>query len=175
MGKTVHVGSSFDYRSSGATGSYVRAEIAGLGGTTYTNPFGFSSVDAVADTDDDELPDWWELAYFGSLTSAVATARTPSGMTVIEHYIAGSDPHDSDAGFRIVHFDICETEPSRMRLRWPSAAGRVYVIKHALELTDTFTPVAGAEALVAVPPYNEYDVDVSEPRGLYRIDVRLAN
>lgn len=40
-GRTVHVGSVLDYRNTAGIGGYVRLEIAGGGGTTYTNPFGF--------------------------------------------------------------------------------------------------------------------------------------
>ncbi len=40
-GQTVHTGSTLAYRRVTGIGTYVRAEITGDGGTTYTNPFGF--------------------------------------------------------------------------------------------------------------------------------------
>jgi hypothetical protein len=40
-GHTVHIGLTLPYRKMAGIGAYVRAEIAGDGGTTYTNPFGF--------------------------------------------------------------------------------------------------------------------------------------
>lgn len=42
-GKTVHIGPTLDYQNTQGIGSYVRAEVTGDGGTTFTNPFGFMS------------------------------------------------------------------------------------------------------------------------------------
>ena len=42
-GKIVHVGPSLDYLNTSGINNYVRAEITGAGGTTFTNPFGFMS------------------------------------------------------------------------------------------------------------------------------------
>ena len=41
-GKTVHEGLVLNYGQVRGLGRYVRAELTGKGGTTYTNPFGFS-------------------------------------------------------------------------------------------------------------------------------------
>ena len=174
LGKNVQSGPVFDYRSFNGTGAYVRAEITGPGGTTYTNPFGLRVIDAQEDGDADGLPDWWELAYFHSTTSAVASAVAPSGMTVWDHYIAGSDPGNSAAVFSVVGFKASAATPGRMRLRWPSAAGRLYTIERASDLNGEFGVLTGAEALEAVPPFNECDVPYSGPREFYRIRVRLA-
>jgi len=41
-GEVIHTGPEFPYRKVAGLGTYVRAEIYGAGGTTYTNPFGFA-------------------------------------------------------------------------------------------------------------------------------------
>lgn len=174
MGRPVHTGSSFDYRTGGVTGSYVRAELAGSGGTTYINPFGLTDVERAADADADALPDWWELAFFGDATGAVATAVSPAGMTLAQHYVAGSDPRDPNARFRIIRCEALQLPGRRLRLRWPSAAGRLYTVQRATELTAGFVLLEGAEALEATPPVNEYEVDISGSQSYYRISVRLA-
>ncbi len=174
LGKIVQIGPVFDYRAFNGTGTYVRAELTGTGGTTYTNPFGLSVMEKQADSDADGLPDWWELAYFHNTMSVGASTVSPSGMTAGEHYIAGSDPRDPGALFKVVEFRSEETEPNRMRLRWPSAAGRVYTIEQTPDLDNEFGILANAEALEAEPPYNEYDVPFSGPQAFYRIRVRLA-
>ena len=48
------------------------------------------------DTDSDGLPDWWEIAYFGSITNWVG-ASDPDGdqYTNLEEYNAGTDPTDA--------------------------------------------------------------------------------
>lgn len=175
MGQTIRTGPVFDYRDTAVTGSYVRAEIRGPGGITGINPFGLRQVDRTADSDEDGLPDWWEWTYFGGPTAAEATAITASGMTVADHHIVGSDPHDPKARFVIMAFDITHTGPNRMRLRWPSAPSRVYAIDHAPDLKSGFQPLAGAEAISANPPYNEFDFEMVPPLGTFRVRVRLAD
>ncbi len=44
-GRTVSIGPVLAYGSTDGIDDYVRAEMTGLGGTTYTNPFGFSRTD----------------------------------------------------------------------------------------------------------------------------------
>jgi len=43
-GKVVHTGLSVNYRAINLPAAYIRAELAGSGGTTFTNPFGFDSM-----------------------------------------------------------------------------------------------------------------------------------
>ncbi len=42
-GAVIHTGQEFPYKRASELGNYVRAEIIGEGGTTYTNPFGFKN------------------------------------------------------------------------------------------------------------------------------------
>lgn len=44
MAAQVHVGPTINFRTTPGVENYVRAEMAGLGGTTYTNPFGIALV-----------------------------------------------------------------------------------------------------------------------------------
>ncbi len=50
--------------------------------------------DELFDSDNDRLPDWWELRYFGSATAAVASADTDGdGLTDLQEYERyGTDP-----------------------------------------------------------------------------------
>jgi len=43
LGRLVHTGPRLDYASAPGIGNYVRLEITGPGGTTFTNPFGFGT------------------------------------------------------------------------------------------------------------------------------------
>ena len=50
------------------------------------------------DTDGDLLPDWWELAHFGSTTGANANADPDADLhTNLTEYLAGSDPDDAQS------------------------------------------------------------------------------
>jgi len=45
------------------------------------------------DSDSDGLPNWWEMAYFGSTTAATPGADADGdGATNLQEYVAGSDP-----------------------------------------------------------------------------------
>lgn len=51
----------------------------------------------VFDSDGDEIPDWWELLYFGSATGASATEDSDGdGLTNLEEYLARTDPWNPD-------------------------------------------------------------------------------
>jgi len=55
---------------------------------------------AVNDGDGDGLPDVWELYRLGGLGQGPGTI-TANGQTVIQHFIAGTDPNDPNGGFRL--------------------------------------------------------------------------
>jgi hypothetical protein len=54
----------------------------------------------VPDRDADELPDGWEIRYFGSATGALAFAHSDDdGFNDYEEYIADTDPTNSTSRF----------------------------------------------------------------------------
>jgi hypothetical protein len=55
---------------------------------------------AVSDGDGDGLPDSWEIVKFGGLGQTPGTL-TPNGQTVLQHFIAGTDPNNPNGGFRL--------------------------------------------------------------------------
>ena len=57
------------------------------------NVFAF---DLTLDTDEDGMPDWWELAHFGSLDQDDATDWDDDGLLDADEYLQGTDPGDSD-------------------------------------------------------------------------------
>jgi parallel beta-helix repeat protein len=63
-------------------------------------PFGSGydiGADEFIDTDGDGLPDWWELAYFGSTTAAQPRRDSDhDGVLNILEYVFGLDPQDAD-------------------------------------------------------------------------------
>jgi len=54
----------------------------------------------VMDGDHDGLPDAWELMHFGNLGQGT-NSLAANGQTVWQNYLAGSDPTDPNAGFRL--------------------------------------------------------------------------
>jgi len=54
------------------------------------------SFDVMADPDEDGMPDWWEMVYFGTLTNASGGDCDGDGLANSAEFVAGSDPTDSD-------------------------------------------------------------------------------
>ncbi len=52
----------------------------------------FTAVVSVLDSDQDMLPDWWEMKYFGSLNQTANGDYDHDGYTNLEEYAAGTDP-----------------------------------------------------------------------------------
>ncbi|MFQ5884459.1 MAG: hypothetical protein ACE5IO_05100 [Thermoplasmata archaeon] len=53
------------------------------------------SIVANEDSDQDGLPDWWELEYFGDLSYGADDDPDNDGFTNLEEYEAGTSPIDS--------------------------------------------------------------------------------
>jgi len=86
------------------------------------------------DSDGDGIPDWWETQYYGGGTNANCDAICSNGVnTVMQAYIAGIDPTQSDAWFIITSFGDS--------LHWNSVSGRVYSVYWTTNLLNEFIPL----------------------------------
>ena len=56
----------------------------------------YASIGVGRDRDDDNLPDWWELLYWGNLAQGPNDDRDSDQLTNYEEYQNGSLPNDSD-------------------------------------------------------------------------------
>ncbi len=56
---------------------------------------------AVPDSDGDGLPDAWETHYFGNLNQN-ANSMGASGLSALQHFIAGTNPNDPNSVFKLV-------------------------------------------------------------------------
>jgi len=57
----------------------------------------FTAVVCVLDTDNDHLPDWWELQYFSNLNQTDDGDPDGDGYTNLEEYARGTNPAVADA------------------------------------------------------------------------------
>jgi hypothetical protein len=131
--------------------------------------------EAIADSDGDGLPDWWEQLYFGDSTNAVAGADSDGdGHDNYAEYTAGTDPTNAASAF--ILFNVSNAVPGSavFTFSWPSATARVYTVRVATNLLTGFAVFSNA--IPATPPVNVftdgahtnverlyYDVKVSWP------------
>ncbi|MEX2605830.1 MAG: Ig-like domain-containing protein, partial [Kiritimatiellia bacterium] len=64
----------------------------------YTHGFDPSDpFDALRDTSENDIPDWWEITHFGAFGSVDASADPDGdGLSNLEEFPAGTDPHNWD-------------------------------------------------------------------------------
>jgi hypothetical protein len=83
--------------------SQARAELGDLDGDLQSNAFEFfhgtdpTVFSASGDTDNDGLPDAWELAKFGNLNQTAAGDPDRDGVNNLAEYLAGSDPNNPNS------------------------------------------------------------------------------
>ncbi len=122
---------------------------------------------AQIDTDSDSIPDDWEQEYFGGATNAVATNLCANGInTVLEAYIAGLNPTNSESSFMISELNPLN---SGSVIQWNTINGRVYTISWASNL------LSGFQCLETNSTGTFTDtVHKTDQKGFYKIEVELA-
>ena len=124
-----------------------------------------TGIGQVADSDGDGLPDYWELKYFGDLTTSDGSGdHDGDGLSDLDEYLAATDPTDESSLFYVFNGS---PDPATNVIRWASATNRTYTIEHTTNLVNSFTVLeAGIEG---TPPYNEYRHVVTTRVNFYRI------
>ena len=121
------------------------------------------------DRDRDGIPDQFEVAWFGNLTTADATSDSDGdGVKDIDEWIAGTNAADSKSATRLA----LSIEPRNGRLiTWTGQPGRVYDLLRSVDLM-TFVPIA--EGLMPESPNSFFDSFVSDT-GFYRLRVHKSS
>ena len=149
----------------GTTNNGTGAINSGLDGTMYDLIIYGQQPDV--DLDHDGLPDSWEQQYFGGRTGAVPNTICSNGLnTIREAYLAGLNPHDSEARFGITEHKL----GLNGMLRWNAVSGRVYSVYWTTNLLNSF------QCLESNIPWtrSSFTNSTTVPRGFYKIDVQLA-
>jgi len=137
--------------------------ISGVEPTTPTGPD--------ADTDDDGLPDSYEMTYgLDPFTNSAEGDLDNDGRTNLEEYISGTAPNDPNSLFKIM--SISPQGTNEAQVVWTSVAGRQYTIQTSENLSTPF--VSQGDALSATPPANTAMVPMTGERLFYRILVEEA-
>ena len=127
---------------------FVRGDVLGdwsaFSGHLSTNIAG--RVDLVIDdSDEDGLPDSWELTYFNSLAQIAAGDSDSDGTSNLAEYRLNLNPSNGGSAFR--------AGVSGHTLTWPSAQGIVFTVKRTLSLDrgtwETIGTVTGNAGITA--------------------------
>ena len=92
------------------------------------------------DTDDDFLPDEWEMTWFGDISRLPGADDDLDGRTNFEEFAAGTDPLDPSSFFGIASISVNE---SRLEIRWPTGANRYYQVYWSSRPDGEWTPLGG--------------------------------
>lgn len=133
----------------------------------YDAAHNMTGIGHVADTDEDGLPDYWEIKYFGDLTTTDGTEDSDGdGLTDYEEYLAATDPTSSSSRFYVFHGS---SDPSTNTIRWVSAMNRTYTIHHTTNLMNSFSVLESE--IDGTPPVNEYKHTVTTHANFYQIEL----
>lgn len=115
------------------------AYAANVGWITLSNVVAHVKTDSLvpgADSDDDGIPDAWELLYTKNLTSMTATSNTDGdSATDLEEYLADTNPLVGGDELRIVGFDL-SPDAVQLTMTWTTRSTRVYRVEEGFELGD---------------------------------------
>jgi hypothetical protein len=90
----------------------------------------------------DGIPDTWRLRHFGTLNNLLSAASADAdgdGHTNLAEFRTGTDPNDSVSVLKV----LSKRSGGQFAVRWPSVAGKSYVIERAGALfADNWLPVS---------------------------------
>ena len=95
------------------------------------------------DTDNDGLPDDWEMFYFGNLDQGANDDPDHDGVSNLNEYLAGTDPTKADSAFYLV-------ATSASTLRWPNLPSRQFIVQYSDDL-KTWETVSNAAVIYPTP------------------------
>jgi len=120
------------------------------------------------DSDNDGLPDAWELQHWGNLRPLPSVDSDGDGRINLEEYLAGTDPSDTNSVLRITNMRRgFGGDPTRVDLVWTSEPTRFYAIEKLSAVGDT--NVWSAHTVFPWMGVNNAAFNAPESQQFYRI------
>lgn len=143
----------------------------GTTGAGYKSDMAIDNLRISVDFDDDGLPDFWELQYFGGFTGAVAAVDVDNDrFNNLDEYISGTVPTDSNSYFKVLGHEISPS--TNFVLQWDAVAGRTYRVDWNSDLIyQSFSNISGNLPY----PLNSYTdtVERADQQNFYHVEVWL--
>ncbi|MBR6022354.1 MAG: hypothetical protein IK066_08040, partial [Kiritimatiellae bacterium] len=115
--------------------TFTAANAYGTASITFTN------VIRRLDTDDDGIPDWWAIRYFGGATACNPNLDSDGdGFTNYQEFMLATDPTDASSVFELMSGP--GDNPDEVYFTWPSATGTTFTLWSSTNIlagTNEFT------------------------------------
>jgi hypothetical protein len=125
----------------------------------------------IVDSDNDGLPDVWELHFFGNLDQGPGDDPDGDDWTNLEELYLGTDPTQADAGLRIRTVDLLPG--GAQRLGWPAAPLRVYRVDRSPTMTPpSWSPVGTVTGTTSTATMLDATAGTATQR-YYRVELQI--
>jgi hypothetical protein len=130
------------------------------------------NLQRMVDTDNNGLPDWWELEYFGHLTGTDPNADPDhDGMSNLAEWVAGTNPTNAASCLRLTLLSAGNS--NGIVLSWPSVAGKTYSLERTTNLLTGFDSILYTNIITTAPTNTATDTAVLPGSArFYRVSVQ---
>ncbi|MFO1528571.1 MAG: FG-GAP-like repeat-containing protein [Kiritimatiellia bacterium] len=119
------------------------------------------------DSDNDGLPDAWEMAMFGNLAQTATSNPDGDAFTTLDEFKAGTHPNQGGSELKLVEPTI---SGDTVTLTWPAVATRRYKIRSAATPSGPWTEVADLNPPVISAGMASWTTPAPPDRRYYQIE-----
>jgi hypothetical protein len=127
---------------------------------------------AAGDSDNDELPDDWEMNFFGNLNETGSGDVDEDGFSNLAEFKAGTNPTNNSSLLRVITLTSATT--GRVTLLWSAVPGRRYRVEFTNALDGPNWTALGDEVLSASDTASVVDETATAAQRFYRVVVAPA-
>ena len=120
----------------------------------------------IDDSDEDGLPDSWEMQYLGNLASVPSSDPDGDGQTNSIELLTGTNPGSGASRFAAT---MIPQNSTQMTLTWPSVSGKSYQIQTNAVLGGNWSTLTTVPAAASPATTTTYTVTKSSTKMFYRV------